>query len=100
MLRDFALSPRFDREWSAVLERHFPDRVVTDESVFSMVLDQFLLQHRLPSGTTVVEEFVAASPQLADAEGEMLLGWRDVCAGTFDGTRMEGDALGLFKLAD
>jgi hypothetical protein len=48
LLTDFALSSRFDREFSAVLERHFPDRVVTDESVFSMVLDQFLLQHRLP----------------------------------------------------
>ena len=65
MLRDFALSPQFDREWSAVLERHFPGRVVTDESVFSMVLDHFALQHRLPSGTTVVEEFVAAHPELA-----------------------------------
>jgi hypothetical protein len=100
LLTDFALSPRFDREFSAVLERHFPDRVVTDESVFSMVLDQFLLQHRLPSGTTVVEEFVAASPELADAEREMLLGWRDVVEGTFDVTGKERDALVLFNLVD
>jgi len=100
MLTDFALSPRFDREWSAFLERHFPDRVVTDESVFSMVLDQFLLQHRLPSGTTVVEEFVAAHPELADAEREMLLGWRDVVEGTFDVTGKERDALVLFNLVD
>ncbi len=100
MLRDFALSPRFDREWSAVLERHFPGRVVTDESVFSMVLDQFLLQHRLPSGTTVVEEFVAARPELTDAERDMLLGWRDVVEGTFDITGQDRDALVLFNLVD
>ncbi len=68
MLVEFALSPRFDRELSAVIARSFPGGVVTDESVFSMVLDHFGLQHRLTSGTTVVEEFVAAHPELTDAE--------------------------------
>jgi hypothetical protein len=34
MLVDFAMSPRFDRELSAVIARNFPDGVVTDESVF------------------------------------------------------------------
>jgi hypothetical protein len=100
MLRDFALSPRFDREFSAVLKRHFPGRVVTDESVFSMVLDQFLLQHRLPSGTTVVEEFVAAHPELTDPERDMLLGWRDVVEGTCEITGKERDALVLFNFVD
>jgi hypothetical protein len=39
MLVEFALSPRFDRELSAVIARNFPGGIVTDESVFSMVLD-------------------------------------------------------------
>ena len=100
MLRDFAMSPRFDREFSAVLEEHFPGRLVTDESLFSMVLDHFLVQHKLASGTTVVEEFVAAHPELSDAERDMLLGWRDVVEGTFDITGKEHDALVLFNLVD
>ncbi len=33
LLTDFALSSRFDREFSAVLERHFPDHVLTADSV-------------------------------------------------------------------
>jgi hypothetical protein len=84
MLVDFALSPRFDRELSAVIARNFPDGLVTDESAFSMILDHFALQHRLRSGNTVVEAFAAAHPELTDAERDMLLGWRDVVEGVFD----------------
>ena len=50
LLVDFATSPRFDREFSAAIARAFPGGVVTDESVFSMALDHFLLQHKLPCG--------------------------------------------------
>jgi hypothetical protein len=100
MLVDFALSPRFDRELSAVIARSFPGGVVTDEALFTMMLDQFALQHRLPSGTTVVEAFVDAHPELADGERDMLLGWRDVVEGMFDVTAKERDALVLFNLVD
>jgi hypothetical protein len=62
MLVEFALSPRFDHELSAVIARNFPAGVVTDESEFTMVLDHFALQYRLPSGSTVVEAFAAAHP--------------------------------------
>ena len=100
MLVEFALSPRFDRELSAVIARSFPDGVVTDESMFSMVLDHFALQHRLPSGRTVVEAFAAAHPELTDAERDMLLGWRDVIEGVFDITGKDRDALVLFNFLD
>ena len=100
MLVEFALSPRFDRELSAVIARSFPGGVVTDESMFSMVLDHFALQHRLPSGRTVVEAFAAAHPELTDAERDMLLGWRDVIEGVFDITGKDRDALVLFNLLD
>jgi hypothetical protein len=99
-LVNFAMSPRFDREFSAVIEQSFPGRVVTNESMFSMVLDHFALQHKLPSGTTVIEEFVAAHPELADAERDMLLGWRDVIEGTFEITGKDRDAVVLFNLVD
>jgi hypothetical protein len=100
MLIEFALSPRFDREWSAVVEESFPGGVVTDEAMFSMVLDHFALQHRLRSGTTVVEAFTAAHPELTDAERDMLLGWRDVVEGVFDINGKDRDALVLVNLLD
>jgi hypothetical protein len=100
MLVDFALSPRFDRELSAVIAESFPTGVVTGESEFSMVLDHFALQHRLPSGTTVVEAFAAAHPELTDAERDMLLGWRDVIEGVFDLTGKDGDAIVLINFLD
>ena len=72
MLVDFALSDRFDREFTAVIARQFPGRLVTDEAMFTMTIDHFALQHRLPSGTTVVQEFVADHPELPAAERDML----------------------------
>jgi hypothetical protein len=84
-LIEFALSPRFDRELSAVVAENFPDGRVIDESMLSMVLDHFALQYRLPTGSTVVEAFTAAHPELTGAERDMLLGWRDVVVeGVFD----------------
>jgi len=100
MLVEFALSPRFDRELTAVIARNFPGGVVTDESAFSMVLDHFALQHRLPSASTVVEEFVAAHSELTGAEQDMLLGWRDVVESVFDVVGKDRDALILFNLLD
>jgi hypothetical protein len=81
MLVDFALSDRFDREFTAVIARQFPGGLVTDEAMFTMTIDHFALQHRLPSGTTVVQEFVADHPELPAAERDMLLGWQDVVEG-------------------
>jgi hypothetical protein len=52
MLVDFALSPRFGDELAAVIARSFPDGVASGEPEFSMALDHFALQHRLPSGRT------------------------------------------------
>lgn len=100
MLVDFALSGRFDRELTAVIEDAFPSGNVTDESRLSMTIDHFALQHRLRSGGTVVEAFVAAHPELSDAEREMLLGWRDVVEGMFEITRKDRDALVLLNLLD
>jgi hypothetical protein len=100
MLVEFALSPRFDRELSAVIARNFPGGVVTDESMFSMVLDHFALQHRLPSGNTVVEAFIAAHPELTGAEQDMLLGWQDVVESIFEIAGKDRDAVVLFNFLD
>jgi hypothetical protein len=96
----FALSPRFERELEATVEETFPGGMVVDEAEFAMVLDHFVLQRRLASGTTVVEAFVAAHPELPEAERDMLLGWLDVVEGIFDVTGRDGDALILVNLLD
>jgi hypothetical protein len=100
MLVEFGMTPRFKREFSALVERQFPDGLVTGEAEFTMVTDRFLLQHRLPGGTTVVEEFVAAHPELPDDERDMLLGWRDVVEGMFEIKDKERDAVRLVNVLD
>jgi hypothetical protein len=100
MLVDFALSDRFDREFTAVIARQFPGGLVTDEAMFTMTIDHFALQHRLPSGTTVVQEFVADHPELPAAERDMLLGWQDVVEGLFEITGKDRDAVLLFNFLD
>jgi hypothetical protein len=100
MLVDYAMSPLFERELSAVIAQNFPDMIVDDEAMFSMVLDHFALQHRLRSGTTVVEAFVAAHPELTEAERDMLLGWRDVVESMFEVTGKDRDAVILFNFVD
>ena len=80
-LVDFARGRRFARTFRQALEQRFGGLVVTDEGEFINFLDWFVLEHRLPSGRTVVEEFTAARPDLAEEERAMLLGWRDVVDG-------------------
>jgi hypothetical protein len=63
-------------------------------------MDHFVLQHRLRNGKTVVEQFVAARPDLPEAERELLLGWRDVVEGIFEVQRRDGDALLVDNLID
>ncbi|MFI9387179.1 hypothetical protein [Kutzneria sp. NPDC052558] len=100
MLVDFALSPRFDTELTTVILQSFPGGVVGDEAEFTMLLDHFALQHRLRSGGTVIEAFVAAQPQLSDAERDMLLGWRDVVEGVFEVLDKDQDAVLLSNFVD
>jgi hypothetical protein len=100
MLVKFAMSPLFDRELSEVIAEAFPDMIVDDEAMFSMVLDHFALQHRLESGTTVVEAFVAAHSELTEAEQDMLLGWRNVVEGMFEFKGRDRDAAVLFNFVD
>jgi hypothetical protein len=99
-LVEFGTSPRFRRELSGVIARNYPDGVGTDDGVLTVVIDYFLLQHRLPTGGTVVEAFLNTRRGLSDDEREMLLGWRDVVEGIFEITGKDRDSLTLFNLLD
>ena len=100
ILLEFGTSGRFTRELSGLIEEEFPGGLVTDESRFTSVLDRFLLQHRLAGGTTVVEEFVLAHPELSGEDRDLLLSWRDVVEGMFEVAGKERDTVVLFNVLD
>lgn len=96
----YAQQPRYDRALrEALLARDLPSNV-SEEQQWIMFLDYFVLQHRLPNGKTVVEQFVAAHPGLPEAERDLLLGWHDVVEGVFEVKRRDGDALVVENLID
>src|SRR5579859_5698823 len=96
----FARGSRFSRAFRKEVTERFGRIVLADEDELIDFMDWFVLQHRLPGGSTVVEEFVAARTDLPDPERRLLLGWRDVVEGVFEiGTR-DGPALLVVNLID
>jgi hypothetical protein len=99
-LVEYARQPRFHRAFREVLLAQDLESVIADERKLTMVMDHFVLQHRLQNGKTVVEQFVASRPDLPEAERELLLGWRDVVEGIFEVHHRAGDALVVENLID
>jgi hypothetical protein len=98
-LLEYAQQPRYHQAFREALLSQDPS-VVADEQKLTMFMDHFVLQHRLRNGKTVVEQFVAARPDLPEAERELLLGWRDVVEGIFEVHHRAGDALVVDNLID
>ncbi|MEW2620225.1 hypothetical protein [Streptomyces sp. NPDC048106] len=94
----FAQGACFDR-WLTplLLEAAGPERLL-DEGELIRVTDHFILRHRLPDGSTVVDRFVTGRKDLTPSDREMLLGWRDPVEGIFEVRRKEGDAVVLLDL--
>ncbi len=89
-LVDYALSERFDGVLTELVLDAFPGGVVDDESLFAAVVEDFLFNHRLESGSRVVERFVAERRDLDEADKELLLGWLDNVQGIFEITEPYG----------
>jgi hypothetical protein len=96
----FSQQPRYDRAASEFLDRYGKGIEEFDEQRWMLLWDSFILEHRLANGRTVVEQFVAAHPQLPEPEREMLLGWQDVVQGPFEVIRRDGPALIVQSLVD
>jgi hypothetical protein len=71
-----------------------------DEATAINVIDRFLLQHRLPDGTTVADRFVTRRTALTDADRQMVLAWRDPVERIFEVRGKDGDCLLLLNLVD
>ncbi|SBT41016.1 hypothetical protein [Micromonospora narathiwatensis] len=99
-LVSFSQQPRYDRAFDDVLASRYDGRVALDEHTMMILWDYFVLEHRLRNGRTVVEQFVAAHPELPEPERQMLLGWRDVVQGPFEVQGRDGAALVVVNLVD
>ena len=93
------VSRRFSRQFDQALRAGSRGKAV-DESEFINIIDHFILQRPLPGGRTVVETFVSAHPELAEADRQMLLGWRDVVEGVFEIRERDGKAIIAVNLID
>jgi len=96
----FSQQPRYERAVSRFLVEYGNGLEEFDDQRLVLLWDCFVLEHKLANGRTVVEQFVAASPQLSEGEREMLLGWRDVVQGPFEVLRRDGPALVVQSLVD
>jgi Domain of unknown function (DUF6398) len=95
----FARSRRFSRQFGQALSAGSRGKAV-DESELINIIDHFILQRPLPGGRTVVETFVSEHPELAEADRQMLLGWRDVVEGVFEIRERDGEAIIAVNLID
>jgi len=99
LLVEFASSRRFSRQFDQALRAGSRGKAV-DETEFINIIDHFILQRPLPGGRTVVETYVSAHPELAEADRQMLLGWRDVVEGVFEIRERDGEAVVAVNLID
>ena len=98
-LVEFARSRRFSRQLDRAL-RERPGGEVADETEFINLVDHFILRRPLPGGRAVVEIFVAEHAELAEADRQMLLGWRDVVEGVFEISERDDHAIIAANLID
>ena len=96
----FSQQPQYERAASQVLAEHGNGPAALDEQRLMLVWDYFVLEHKLPNGQTVVEQFVDAHPRMSGPEREMVLRWRDVVQGPFEVQRRDGPALVVVNLVD
>jgi hypothetical protein len=100
-LVEFAESPRFHRWLTPLLQEAVEPDGGLDEGIAISVIDHFALQYKLPGGETVLDRFVRhRGRELAPADREMLLGWRDVVEGIFEVRHKHKDSVGLLNLLD
>jgi hypothetical protein len=73
---------------------------VLDEGDAAGLVDRFALQHRLPNGKTVIDQFLASRPDLSAADRDTMRGWRDPVEGVFEIRGKDQTAIVLLNLLD
>jgi hypothetical protein len=99
-LVDFACGSRFERHLAPfMLEAAGPGGELSEGEAIGAI-DRFALQHRLPNGKTVLDQFTSSRPSLPLADREILRGWHDLVEGIFEIRGKDRDALILLNLVD
>jgi hypothetical protein len=99
-LVEYAQRPRYHRAFREALAATGPEPAGGDERRQILFLDYFALQHRFANGRSVMDQFLAARPDLSDDDRELVLGWRAVVEGIFEVLGREEDALLVRNLID
>ena len=99
-LVDFACSPRLERHLTRFMQKSASPGDVLDEGDAAGLVDRFALQHRLPNGKTVIDQFLASRPDLSAADRDMMRGWRDPVEGVFEIRGKDRTAIVLLNLLD
>jgi hypothetical protein len=99
-LVDFACSPRLERHLTRFMQKSVSLGDVLDEGDAAGLVDRFALQHRLPNGKTVIDQFLASRPDLSEADRDMVRGWRDPVEGVFEIRGKDQAAIVLLNLLD
>ena len=99
-LVDFACGPRLGRHLSGFMQKSVRPGEVLDEGDAAGLVDRFALQHRLPTGKTVLDQFLAGRPDLSAADRDMVHGWRDPVEGFFEIRGKDRTSIVLVNLLD
>jgi hypothetical protein len=99
-LVDFACSPRLERHLTRFMQKFVSPGEILDEGDAAGLVDRFALQHRLPNGKTVIDQFLAGRPDLSAADRDMVRGWRDPVEGVFEIRGKDKAAIVLLNLLD
>lgn len=99
-LVDFALGPQCERHLARFMREAAGLGKVLTEGEAIDVIDRFALQHCLPNGKTVLDQFLASWPDLTAGDRELLRSWHDAVEGIFEIRRKDRDSLVLLNLID
>jgi hypothetical protein len=99
-LVDFACGPRLERHLTRFMQKSVSPGEVLDEGDAAGLVDRFALQHRLPNGKSVLDQFLASRPDLSAVDLDLIRGWRDPVEGVFEIRGKERTAIVLMNLLD
>jgi hypothetical protein len=99
-LVDFACGPRLERHLTRFMQKSVSPDQVLDEGGAASLFDGFALQHRLPNGKTILDQFLASRPDLSAADRDMVRGWHDPVEGFFELRGKDRTAIVLLNLLD
>ena len=99
-LVDFACGPRLERHLTRFMQKSVGPGDVLDEGDAAGLVDRFALQHRLPNGKTVIDQFLASRPDLSAADRGLVRGWRDPVEGVFEIRAKDRTGISLLNLLD